>query len=247
MMPRQAEKGSALFIILIAVVLFAALSFSIAQMLRDGNPATIAEEKSRLYAEEILSYGRTMRQAAQNMKISHGCADMDISVEDTGLPNGYIHSPVTSDGCKLFDPEGGGVTYQKPVAAWLAQISPTPALQGNWYFPANTCVPGTGTAAAGAGCNSDSANNEAIIAVLPYIQKQVCLQVNKLLGIANPGGNPPAETANAWPGGSPYYNGGQADGERLDQAGKMAGCFEGAAASTPTPGTYHFFQILVAR
>ncbi|MGB4057587.1 MAG: hypothetical protein WBK77_05845 [Alphaproteobacteria bacterium] len=239
------EKGSVLFIILIAVVLFAALAFAVNQMLRSGDPNTIGIEKSRLAADEILSYGRSMRQAMQNMKISNGCADLDLSVENTTIA-GYTHAPVATDPCKLFHSTGGGIVYQVPVAEWLdVTISPAPALRGQWYFPANTCAPGTGTAAAG--CHTDTVDNEAIIAVLPYIKKQVCLQINQKLGITNPGGNPPPETLNAWPAAATKYIAAQADGESLDQSGRMAGCFEGAAASTPLPGSYHFFEVLIPR
>lgn len=238
------EKGSALFIILIAVVLFAALAYSVAEMMRGGNPNTINVEQSRLAGNEILGYAQSMRQAAQNMKISNGCADMDISVENSTVA-GYTHTPVATDNCKMFHSDGGGLVYQPPVDEWLDIAVPAPPLRGQWFFPANTCAPGTGSAAAG--CDSDSTDNEAIIAVLPYLKKQICVQINDLLGVDNPGGNPPTETGNAWTAGSVKYTGGQADAEALDQGGRMAGCFEGDAANMPGAGTYHFFKILIPR
>lgn len=239
------EKGSALFIILIAVVLFAALAYAVARMMQGGNPDVINVEQSRLVGNEILAYAQSMRQAAQNVKISNGCGDMDISVENSTVA-GYTHTPVASDNCKLFHNDGGGLIYQPPVANWLdVSITPAPALRGQWYFPANTCVAGTGSATAG--CNSDSVDNEAIIAVLPYIKKQLCIQINDLLGVDNPGGNPPVETGNGWTAGNTKYTGAQADAEKLDQAGKMAGCFEGDAANNPAGNSYHFFKILIPR
>ncbi len=243
-MKNGSQRGSALFIILVAVVLFAALAFAVGNMMRGGDPNTITVERARLAASEVMSYAQSMRRAAQNVKISNGCADLDISVENTTVA-GYIHSPVTTDACKLFHSDGGGLVYQTPVDDWLDTATPAPALRGQWYFPANTCVPGTGTAAAG--CNTDTSDNEAIIAILPFINKQLCVELNDLLGIDNPGGNPPVETSDAWPAAGTKYAGAHADGTRLDQNGKMAGCFEGDAASTPPSGTYHFFQILIPR
>ncbi|MGB4107638.1 MAG: hypothetical protein WBK55_07560 [Alphaproteobacteria bacterium] len=238
------QRGSALFIILVAVVLFAALAFAVGEMMRGGNPNTITIEKARLAGSEIMAYSQAMRRAAQNIKISNGCADMDISVENTTVA-GYVHTPVASDACKLFHSDGGGLVYQAPVDDWLDTATPAPALRGQWYFPANTCIPGTGSAPAG--CGSDSADNEAIIAILPFINEQLCLQLNDLLGVDNPGGNPPVETGDAWPVAATKYAGAQDDGTKLDQSGKMAGCFEGDAASTPPSDTYHFFQVLVPR
>lgn len=243
----RAQAGSALFIILIAVTLFAALSYVVAQMMRGGSAEAITEEKANLMADEILNYARAQRQNAQNLKISNGCADLDVSLENAALA-GYGHTPAASDSCKLFHSAGGGMAYLKPQEEWLDMIyAPAPALRGQWFFPGKTCVPGTGSAPAGNGCNGDGLDNEAIIAVLPYVRKQVCVSINVKLGMADPEDDPPQETGNAWTAAADKYAGTQTDGERLDQGGLMAGCFEGAAASIPPASTYHFFQILVPR
>lgn len=243
-MKRLYERGSALFIILIAVVLFAALAFAVGQMMRGGNPDTITVEKARLAGNEILAYTRSMRQSAQNMKISNGCADTDLSFEHASL-TGYTHTPVVADNCKIFHPDGGGLVYQPPVNDWLAIMSSPPTLYGQWYFAGNLCVPNTGSAPAN--CQSDGVDNEAIIAILPYIKKTLCVEINDLLGVNNPGGNPPPETLNGWTLTNIKFTGSQGDGEKLDQGGRMAGCFEGANASTPGPDTYHFYQVIIPR
>ena len=51
---RQKERGSVLFYILIGVVLFAALSYTVSGMMRGGDATMITEERSRLLAGEIL-------------------------------------------------------------------------------------------------------------------------------------------------------------------------------------------------
>jgi hypothetical protein len=240
------QKGSVLFIILIGVMLFAALSYSVAHMMRGGSPTMIGEEKSRLFGDEILNYARALRSAVQNLKISNSCKDSEISFEHTDLA-GYTHSPVVPDTCKIFHSSGGGMVYQAPSAEWLDTVySPAPALRGNWYFPANTCVPGTGTAPAG-GCDANGDDDEAIIAVLPFLRRQICIQINDLLGVANPGGEPPAETANAWPAGNTKFAGAFSDGEQIDQPGVSAGCFRGSGIATPPANTYHFFQVILPR
>lgn len=241
------QSGNVLFLILIAVALFAALSYSVANILRSGNPEMITEERAKILANEILSQARTFRQGIQMLRVSNGCSDTGVSFETPAL-SGYTHSPIVADKCKLFHQSGGGLVYVPPPEEVLDMgYSPAPALRGQWFFPADTCVPEIGTAPAGTGCNSDSADNEAIIAVLPFIRKNICVQINKNLGVNNPGGNPPVETSNAWPAGNTKFNGGQNDTERLDQDGFMAGCFEGSATNTPPTGTYHFFQVLMPR
>lgn len=204
----------------------------------------ITDEKARLYAGEILNAARGMRQAAQNIKISNGCTDMDISFENP-IVSGYTHSPVAPVKCRIFDGAGGGLNYTAPSDEWLDMgLAGPPALRGQWYFPADVCVPGTGTAAAG--CNSDGVDNEALVAILPYVRKEVCIWINKSLGIANPGGVPPSETNNAWTASADKFNGTQGDGEAINVAGQAA-CFEGAASSTPPSNTYHFYQVIVPR
>ncbi len=239
---RNPQKGSALFIILVGVMLFAALSYTVAQMMRGGNVSIISEEKARLFADEVLNYARALRQSVQNVKIN-GCSEMNISFENVVL-TGYEHTPVVTDNCKVFHEAGGAVNYLTPAADWLdMRYTPAPPLRGQWYFPANTCVPGTGSALAN--CQSDSTDNEALVAVLPFMRKEVCVAINNIVGVTNIGNSPPpvAYTGVAAP---PKFTGTLADGTSIDTGSKMSGCFEGDGGSVPT-GTYHFYQVLLPR
>jgi type II secretory pathway pseudopilin PulG len=232
--------------ILVAVVMFAALSMIVAGMLRGGNPRTVADDKAQLYANEILSYARAMRQNVQSMKISNNCRDLEISFENSTL-TGYAHTPAAQEACRLFNANGGSMNYMVPPTSWLHMEFPGgPALRGKWFFPANTCVPGLGTAPAG-GCKADSIDNEALIAILPYVRKDICVHLNDKLGVENPGGEPPAETDNAWLPAETIFTGTQADGEQIDAGGYMAACFEGAGSNDPPANSYHFYQVLLPR
>ncbi len=235
------QKGSALFIILVGVVLFAALSYTVAQMMRGGNPAIITEEKARLYADELLNYARALRQATQNVKIN-GCPDLSISFEAPNL-TGYGHTPAATDGCKIFHEAGGAVNYLVPSQDWLDMIySPAP-LRGEWLFATGACVPGVGNAVAG--CQADSVDNEALVALLLFLRKEVCIKVNELLGVPNVNGSPPPITI-VGPGTFAKFIGTQSDGSAIDTGGKMAGCYEGNGITTPL-STYHFYQVLLPR
>jgi hypothetical protein len=234
------EAGSALFFILIGVALFAALSYTVAQMLRGGNPETISEQKSQLFADEILGYGRSLRQATQAVRIN-GCADMDLSF-DNGTVGGYAHMPDVADTCKIFNEGGGGMIYALPSESWLDAAQSAKTLYGEWYFPANVCVRGIGNGTAG--CESDSTDNEDILVILPYIKEQVCAAINNSLGL---GTTIPVETADGWTTANTKFTGTMADNTALDQTGVMAGCFAGSGANTPDANTYHFFQVLVTR
>jgi hypothetical protein len=232
------ESGSALLYILIAIVLFAALSFAIAQMSRGGGEGA-GEEVRRLQASEILQYARGMQTTVQSLKIE-GAEDTQLSFQSAALGAGYNYASC-GDACQIFSPSGGGMIYSKPSADWLDQANSGGAGYGDWIFSGSNAVTGVGTDGGGA----DSAE---LLMILPWVDKSLCTEINDMLGIDNPGSDPPADAGNAelatkFTGtyaGMQTIGGGdpEIDGER-------AGCFEGGGA--PAPGTYHFFQVLIAR
>jgi type II secretory pathway pseudopilin PulG len=239
-MPSPSQAGNVLFFILIAIALFSALSFVVANMMRGGSPTVVSEEKASVFAAEILDYGRTLRQAVQNVRIN-GCDDDDISFSNIFV-SGYAHSPVVSNTCKVFNAGGGAITYVTPHDKWLASMSSPPTLQGQWYFPANICVTDVGSG--GAGCGSDSTDNEDLVVILPYIRQEICEKINSRLNL---GASALSASDDAWPSAATKFTGSYSDDTSIDQSGTMAGCFEGDGANTPASGTYHFYQVLLAR
>lgn len=244
---RPRERGNVLFFILITVALFAALSFVVSQMIRSGGSADqVSAQKLQLFAGEVLSYGRSLREGAQKMRIN-GCTPLDISFENPLLPD-YAHDPSVADSCKMFEAAGGGVVYIRPPEDWLdTKLSAKPALYGQWFFPANVCVPGVGSNNGETPCSTDGEDNEDIIAVMPYIRKELCMAINKALGIKTDDGQPPAEDGDGWQQDDLKFTGSLTDGAQLDQGGLMSGCFAGSGVSTPPGNSYHFFQVLLPR
>lgn len=236
------QKGSAIFFILIGVALFAALGFTVSNIMRSGDPNVLSDQKAQLYANEILDYTRSLRQSIQSVRIS-GCDDTDISFANSFV-SGYAHTPSTSDSCKVFNADGGGISYLSPVTDWLDGAQSAKTFYGEWYIPASVCVPDIGTSGSGTGCNTDSSDNEDLILILPYVREDVCIQINESL---DQGSSIPSESGNGWTVANTKYNGSFSDGERLDQNGLMSGCFQGSGSNTPGAGTYHFFQVLMPR
>ncbi len=233
MIHEDQQKGNVLVIILIAVALFAALSFVVSNMMRGGS-ASIGREKSGIYASEILTYAQSLSAAVRMMRVSNGCEDTDISFESNIL-TGYQHSPVATDGCKIFNASGGGLSYIRP------NLDANDGL--DWIFTGSNDGYDIGTQ-----CNSDSCAD--LIAVLPNISLEICTEINKRLGISHANNYMTQEDdsfAVVKFQGTYSYSARLEDNAGLGALnGQYSGCFEGNS-SPQSAGTYYFYQVLLAR
>lgn len=230
---RSQETGSAIFIILIGVALFGALSFVVADMLRQGDPSKVSEQKLALMADEIVEYGRSIRQSVQALRISNNCAEDGISFEDTNL-TGYAHAPVAADSCKIFDPAGGGMTYIAPKTEWLDPSNSAEDHYGEYYFSGADKVDKVG----------NSGTNDLIM-FLPWIKEGLCKRINVKLGIITNADtldnddwtfDPTNEFVGTY---STTANLIGSDDDTLD--GTMAGCGQDDS------GDFFFYQVLIPR
>jgi hypothetical protein len=100
------QKGNALFLILIAVALFAALSYAMTQSGRGGG-GSASREQLTLKVSQFVSYMGEIQSAVQRMVVS-GTPVSSIKLYDTYEP----FAPCTSGTDCVFSSTGGGVTYQ---------------------------------------------------------------------------------------------------------------------------------------
>lgn len=102
------RRGNILFLILLAVVLFAALAYAVTSSMRGGGK-DVSDEKMQAMSSSIMQYGNLLANAIGRMMLVNDCKDTQISFE---LPSGANPNPSAPATCKVFDPEGGGMTYQ---------------------------------------------------------------------------------------------------------------------------------------
>jgi len=227
---RKNERGSALFFILIAVVLFGALSYTVAGMMRSGDPSFVSEERAGLLAGDIINYGRQLKQAVQGMKISNGCSDTAISFQNNSI-SGYTNGANTA--CQVFNPAGGDMNYMK---------ADPDATNQSWYFTGGTVVQGMGTTCTTAACTD-------LMAVLSGISDSVCSAINDRLGLDDAAAvNVTDDIAMSAPftGSYAYATSFLGDGTAVNLRNVSSGCF--ISAGTPAPaGTRVFFQVLLPR
>ena len=241
------EKGNVLFLVLIAVILFAALGYAATQTLRTGT-ADPQKESQNVRGIEVIQYATFVAESVMRMKF-RGLADSQLCFDSPLWGNNdYDYGACDDEMNHVFStvPDSGGVIWMK--AAKGANLGES------WYFTGHSCVPGIGPHQ-GDDCNSDgTSTSEELMMFLPNISKALCLEINQQLDIQNPNGNPPQASGNIWPAGMPVFTGSYADGGKVDSVGsgdasilrgREFGCVEGNG--TPPAGTYVYFHTLLKR
>ena len=124
---RQGERGNALFLILIAVALFAALSYAVTQSGRGSG--SIDREQGLINAAQLTQYPSAIRTAATRLIL-------------TGTAATAVDFDATSGGDAIFSPTGGGVTAQTPPSTAVVGTACTDDTQAaacnDWRFKAET-------------------------------------------------------------------------------------------------------------
>ena len=244
---RSAESGNVLFLILIAVALFAALSYATTSGNRSSaGKNNINAETTALKASQIMQYATYIEQTVMKMRL-RGVSDEALCFDSDAWGHNDYDQPSCVDSRNsvyLATGGGGGGTWAPP---------PGETNDGSpWYISGEVCVPGIGTFQ-GDACDADGiSSSEDLTMILPGILKDVCIKINEKLGIPNPGGLPPVDSSGSViPAGEPKFTGVYADGEAIDSGGgggdpatlrhQTYGCAEAPA------GVYNYYHVLIAR
>lgn len=157
------QKGNVLFLILIAVALFAALSYAVTQSSRSGGDAS--RETNILNSAQLTQYPTSVRTAVMRLIID-GYQDTQLLFNRPG------EFSTDSEAREVFHPVGGGAIYQAAPSEML-----NPGESGDWFFNMEFEIPEIGLSSA-----SSMGGNE-LIAFLPGITDSVCRRLNLEAGI----------------------------------------------------------------
>ncbi len=185
---KSRDGGNVLFLILIAVALFAALSYAVTQSSRSGGNAD--REKLKTAASEIIQYGTAMEQAITRMRVINKTTPDQLSFENEAWKSGNgtvlyaagynVNSRGTID--QLFHPDGGGLTPltfdRKPFMAPRQGALTLPAI--GHMQPQFVYFEQIGTETA-----------TEIALRLMWLDENLCMAINDILKIENPNGKPP--------------------------------------------------------
>lgn len=165
---RRSESGNVLFLILIAVVLFAALSYAVTSSTNSsgGN----AEDESNLVSSAALTqYPTTIKTSVLRMMVSDSLLFDELFFDRPP----FAALAATAQG--VFHPAGGGASHVNAPADTMASGGGNTA--GVWYYNFDFEVDNIGSTGA------STAGNE-IVAFLPGIKEAICTKINEELGIS---------------------------------------------------------------
>ena len=151
------SSGNVLFLILIAVALFAALSYAVTQSTRSGG-GDASKEKLLTESSVIVQKSVSIRTAATQMMISRGITAAELLFDPPKNFGGLTAGEIARE---VFHPQGGGAIYPE---GWIV----TSALQIDGIGLTDTGNPLKG---------SD-------IVAITSVSREMCDALNKKLGIA---------------------------------------------------------------
>ena len=117
----RSQSGNVLFIILIAVALFAALSYAISKSRIGGKTSTDAE-KAQLSQGVIDNYEAAVNAAVLRLKF-RGCTTIDYKTPTEWGAEDHK--------CQVFHPQGGGVAWQDIDVGEEDNTTPVPGMTCN--------------------------------------------------------------------------------------------------------------------
>lgn len=168
----SSEKGNVLFLILIAVALFAALSYAVTSSSRTGGGDASAEvNKTNIAA--LQQFAPTLRTGIIRMTVSRGIPLSDI---DFNEPDVFSTLPADAMAHNVFNPQVGGVIYSQ-----VPRPLKDPAYIGSqWIITSNNEVKGIGSTSSGPGADIASVD---VVAFAPGLTRDACEQINKSIGV----------------------------------------------------------------
>ena len=144
-----------------------------------GGGGNTSKEESTISASTLVQYMSSLTAAVQRVVLVNGCMDEQLDFSDDLWVNttDYINSTSPADmSCQVFHPNGGGMSWQDPVAGLVSGVS-------------GAIITGVMTVDGVLGTTCDAQSAELVY--ISRVSREMCLGINKKVGIVNTGGNPP--------------------------------------------------------
>ena len=148
----SSQSGNALWYILVAIALLAALTLSMTR--NSGKMASnLDQEEASLMAERVARDLNSLGSTIERLQMLNKCSDEEISLDNQVLEDMSAgmafnpRSPITGPRaytCHVYDQRGGGLSYNKIPTGVLTPEAVTAGNDFGWYFTAANSVNGVG-------------------------------------------------------------------------------------------------------
>jgi hypothetical protein len=165
------ERGNVLFLILITVALFAALSYAVTQSTRGGGNAD--SESSLIDSASLTQFGSSVAVAVMRMQIS-GVDETDLCFYSGSNNATYNHASCADNNNNAFHSDGGDVSYQNPTNGFNDGTE--------WEFSSRVQIYGQGRTVEGGTTGND--NEADLVILLRGMNQNICLKINEEMGIS---------------------------------------------------------------
>lgn len=162
---KKTQAGNALFLILIAVILFATLSFALTGSSRTG-AGNADNESGQIYATQLNQYPALVRSQILRMRANK----VEIEQLEFNLPSDF--GSISNQKFSVFYP-GSNAAYALSAPALMAN-----AQQGRWFFNLNFEINNIGSNSPGNMQGND------LVAFLPGLKANICQRVNDLFNLS---------------------------------------------------------------
>ena len=243
---KNPQAGNVFIIILAGVVLFGALMFTFSRS-ADKGTGNLTKQQARIAAQEILSYSKLVEGAVDRVR-RNGCSENEINFNNA-VVSGYSNTSAPADGsCDIFSTNGGKISFEAiPTnyfnGAFTAYSGNALRPWGEYRFTGNCSMRGVGTECSTAGCKELAVN-------LHFVDKAICLEINKEVGVALVAGDAPPENASSPPGGmgcvafTGTFGSVAAGIDNGNLSGKHTACLK---VNDSGNDYYFFYHVLLAR
>lgn len=161
---KEQEQGNVLFLILIAVALFAALSYAVTSSTRSSG-GDAGSETNLISSAQITQYPSSVGTSIVRMIIQ------GIGIEEIRFNHPDEFDDLDATAIGVFHPSGGAATYIPAPSSIMLDGN-----AGHWTFNADLEVPDIGTA---------DVNGNDIIAFLVGIKQSICRKINEEHGLGS--------------------------------------------------------------
>lgn len=161
---RNSESGNVLFLILIAVALFAALSYAVTSSTRSGSNDG-SSETNLISSAQITQFPAGVSNSIVRMVIA------GVSVDEVRFNTPAEFDDLDTTTIGVFHPNGGGAIYIPAPPDIMVD-----GLAGEWFFNADLEIPQIGT---------EGVDGNDIIAFLVGVKQSICRKINEEHGLGS--------------------------------------------------------------